>query len=570
MPEKTVREMSLRERRRHSLTTKFMRAIIGSGVLLGIVTLIIGLALYGVSLTNRYVSHAFYLSQNAAPSVIYGADSFSLARQVLEIYRGLSKEERAQTGTDEYRERFAAVKEMPAYATLLRMLPSFSRSGEVSDVYLGMYDWENGALVYIIDPELEDHFEPGEWESVSQRELQKFRNWDGLGMLYDIEMTGKYGWMCTAGTPIRDKDGELLCFLLVDVTIENVLAGMRSYTLQITVALALTIVLLTWFLTRHTRRTLITPINKIAAAARDYVHDRQDGRRDADHFTGLNIHTGDEVENLSLAMADMECELNDFEDNLTRITAEKERIITELELASRIQMSMIPHNFPPFPDRTEFSVFASVDPARGVGGDFYDIFLIDDNHLCLVIADVSGKGIPAALYMMVSKVILQSCAMLGKSAAEILTKTNEGLCSGNHAEMFVTVWLGILEISTGKLIAANAGHEYPALKHADGRFEIFRDKHCFVVGGLGGVNYKEYELQLEPGTKLFIYTDGVPEASDCDGRMFGIERMIDALNEEPDAGPERLIKNVRRAVDDFVHGAEQFDDLTMLCLEYLG
>ncbi|MBQ3404941.1 MAG: SpoIIE family protein phosphatase [Oscillospiraceae bacterium] len=252
-----------------------------------------------------------------------------------------------------------------------------------------------------------------------------------------------------------------------------------------------------------------------------------------------------------------------------REQAERERIGNELDMATRIQRSMLPHEFPPFPDRREFDVYASMDPAREVGGDFYDFFMIDEGHLCLVIADVSGKGIPAALFMMVSKAILQSCAMLGQSAAEILTKTNEGLCSGNQTDMFVIVWLGILEISTGKITAANAGHEYPVLAQ-NGSFSLFRDRHGFVIGGMDGMKYREYEIQLKPGDRLFLYTDGVPEATDADNRMFGVERMLEVLNGDMEASPRELLGNVRKAVDDFVNGAEQFDDLTMLCIEYNG
>ena len=220
---------------------------------------------------------------------------------------------------------------------------------------------------------------------------------------------------------------------------------------------------------------------------------------------------------------------------------------------------------------SEFDIYAVMDPAKEVGGDFYDFFLIDEDHLGMVMADVSGKGVPAALFMMASKIILQSCAMLGGSPAEILTKTNEAICSNNQEEMFVTVWLGILEISTGKLTAANAGHEYPVLQRTPcGPFELLKDKHGFVIGGMPGMKYREYELQMTPGTKLFLYTDGVPEATDADGNMLGMERMLAALNEEPDASPQELLKAVRRAVDGFVKDAEQFDDLTMLCFEYRG
>lgn len=253
-----------------------------------------------------------------------------------------------------------------------------------------------------------------------------------------------------------------------------------------------------------------------------------------------------------------------------REEAERQRIGSELQMANQIQHSMLPHVFPPFPERREFDVYAVMDPAREVGGDFYDFFLIDEDHLCLVMADVSGKGIPAALFMMISKVVLQSYATMGQSAAAILTRANEALCADNQVDMFVTVWLGILEISTGTLTAANAGHEYPVLKRAGKPYELLKDTHGLVIGGLSGIQYKEYKLNLAPGDRIFVYTDGVPEATDAENRMFGTERMIDALNREPEASPQEILDNVRRAVDGFVREAEQFDDLTMLCLEYRG
>ncbi len=246
------------------------------------------------------------------------------------------------------------------------------------------------------------------------------------------------------------------------------------------------------------------------------------------------------------------------------------RIESELSLASNIQADMVPNIYPAFPDRTEFDIYATMDPAKEVGGDFYDFFLIDDDHLCMVMADVSGKGVPAALFMMASKIILANNAMMGKSPAQILTDTNAAICSNNREEMFVTVWLGILEISTGKLTAANAGHEYPAIKHADGAFELFKDKHGFVIGGMESAKYREYEIQLEPGSKLFLYTDGVPEATNADQQLFGTDRMLAALNQNTALPPDQTLQNLRSAVDGFVKEAEQFDDLTMLCMEYIG
>ena len=280
--------------------------------------------------------------------------------------------------------------------------------------------------------------------------------------------------------------------------------------------------------------------------------------------------TGDEVQALAESFANLSARTLQYVDKVRSVTAEKERIGTELALATNIQASMLPHIFPAFPERPEFDIYASMDPAKEVGGDFYDYFLVDDDHLCMVIADVSGKGIPAALFMMASKIILQSAAMQGCSPEEILRRANDAICSNNEMQMFVTVWLGILELSTGKLIAANAGHEIPVIRRSGGRFELYKDKHGFVIGGLEGMRYRPYEIMLEPGSKLFVYTDGVAEATSENQELFGTERMINALNADPDATPEQLLKNVRTAVDDFVKDAEQFDDLTMLCLEYRG
>lgn len=249
---------------------------------------------------------------------------------------------------------------------------------------------------------------------------------------------------------------------------------------------------------------------------------------------------------------------------------EQERIVEELHTAREIQMSALPHTFPPFPERKEFDLFAHMVPARDVGGDFYDFFLIDDDHLCLVIADVSGKGIPGALFMMLSKRIIEESARLERGAAAILERTNRALCDNNQAGMFVTVWLGILEMSTGKLTAANAGHEYPAIQRQDGAFVLYKDKHGFVIGGMEDVRYRAYELQLAPGDKIFVYTDGVTEATAAGGEMFGTERLVAALNTGANGSPEEILSAVKQAVDAFVGSAEQFDDLTMMCLTYNG
>ena len=570
MPLKSVREMSSLEKKHYSLRGRTFRATLLSGVALGLVLLIIGLALYTVSLTKQYINHAFYLSEYAAMAAEKETDTAALADRVMEIYRSLSDEERAKTGSDGYRERFYAAAESESYKALIHMLPAYAVSDDVEYVYIAMYDEDTCAMVYIADPSDEDFMYPGEWEPVTEVGLRKFLDWDGEGMLYDIDRTEKYGWMCTAGTPIKNAEGKTSCFLLVDVSIANVRTGMKAYALQITVAVIAVTSLVAWGLLSHMKKTLVDPINQIAEAAAEYAGDRKNGIRDTDHFSMLNIRTGDEVENLKYVMADMENDLAEYEEDLTRITAEKERIGAELSLASNIQENSVPNSFPAFPDRKDFDIYAAMDPAKEVGGDFYNFFFTDEDHLVLMIGDVSGKGIPAALFMMVTNILLSDKAILGASPSEMLDHANKAICMRNPAEMFVTVWVGILELSTGKLTAANAGHEYPAVMHPGGDFELLKDKHGFVVGGMDDCAYGEYELKLEKGSKLFVYTDGVPEATDKENRLFGTERMLDALNEARDQSPEEILASVRSSVDGFVKDAEQFDDLTMLCIEYKG
>ena len=281
--------------------------------------------------------------------------------------------------------------------------------------------------------------------------------------------------------------------------------------------------------------------------------------------------TGDEIEILANTFANLSDQMKGYIRNILSMTAEKERVRTELALATRIQADMLPNKFPAFPDRQEFHVFASMTPAMEVGGDFYDFFFVDEDRLALVIADVSGKGIPAAMFMMMAKNMIQNQAASGRSPQEVIETVNQLICENNKENMFVTVWFGILDLRSGILTAVNAGHEYPILKTPNGAFEVVREEaHCFLIGATRKMKYKEYELRLEPGGKVFVCTDGVTEAQNNDKELFGRDRTVRALNSAMNEPPEGILRAVEKAVADFVGEAKQFDDLTMLCIEYIG
>lgn len=254
--------------------------------------------------------------------------------------------------------------------------------------------------------------------------------------------------------------------------------------------------------------------------------------------------------------------------DLTTVTAEKERIGAELDVATKIQSDMLPLNFP---DREDFRLYASMRPAKEVGGDFYDFFFVDDDHLALVIADVSGKGVPAALFMVIAKTLIKNSAMNGMTEPkEVFSIVNNILCDGNEEMLFVTAWMGILTLSTGEMVCANAGHEYPIIRRAGGSFERFEDEHDVALAVVEDVQYRQYSVTLAAGDMLYLYTDGFPEAMDEDNEQFTEERLLNALNEESFEDPKALDDLVRQRVDEFTGEASQFDDMTSLVIRYLG
>lgn len=278
----------------------------------------------------------------------------------------------------------------------------------------------------------------------------------------------------------------------------------------------------------------------------------------------------DEIGTLYERFASMIGSLDEYMKDLQLVTAEKERIGAELNIATQIQADMLPSIFPAFPELSQFDVYATMDPAKEVGGDFYDFFLIDDRHFAVVIADVSGKGVPAALFMVIAKTLIKNRLLTGESPAEALYNVNNQLCEGNDTGFFVTVWLTVIDIETGEGVAANAGHENPAIRRKDGIYEMIRTKHSPFVAALEGMVFKESEFRLEPGDSFFVYTDGVTEATDAENKMFGEDRLIEVLNRDPGADPEDLLPAVSAAIEEFVGDAPQFDDITMVGFRYNG
>ena len=381
----------------------------------------------------------------------------------------------------------------------------------------------------------------------------------------------EFGYMYTGMIPILDSAGEPVAVLAADLSMQEITRVWQRYWMIVGAEILILVTFFLFSMYQWLRKRVIAPLKQLEEVSASFVESsRQTQDPSRIDYKRADIHTGDEMEVLSDALNAMFDDTRRYMTNLLSVTAEKEKIGAELNVATQIQADMLPRIFPAFPDRREFDLYALMHPAREVGGDFYDFFLIDEDHLCMVIADVSGKGVPAALFMVIAKTLIKNQAMMGDDPADILGKVNEQLCEGNDAMLFVTVWISILTISTGKGIAANAGHEHPVIRRAGGSYELVVYRHSPAVAAMEGMRFRQHSFELHPGDRLFVYTDGVPEATNAENELFGNERMLDVLNSQPARKPHALLETMKREIDIFVGEAPQFDDITMLCLDYFG
>ena len=396
-----------------------------------------------------------------------------------------------------------------------------------------------------------------------QEEVARMMTTGERSAVYFYSYTQASGAHTTAAIPVADSSGKIVALLGVEKAMTALENARRTYVWNV---MGITVLAVALFLLAYIgflRREVVSPILTIAGEARRFAEDSV-ARLDLLE----QVRKKDEIGALARAIGKMETDIVQYVENLTAVTAEKERIGAELNVATQIQADMLPRIFPAFPERPEFDIYASMTPAKEVGGDFYDFFLVDDDHLAVVIADVSGKGVPAALFMVIAKTLIKNHAQNQEAPGTVFTQTNEQLCEGNDAGLFVTGWMGVLEISTGKFVYVNAGHNPPLLKRAGGTFEWLKSRPGFVLAGMEGVRYRENTLQLEPGDRLYLYTDGVTEATNSHEELFGDERLQNALNEYMDLPVEQFLPKIKECIDAFVGDADQFDDITMLALDY--
>ena len=539
------------------LINKISKSIAFRSILIIVTLLIVYTAVSGI-IGYRVTSQSLYDQ--------YTEDAFQVAHAAAFVVDGDALKEMTEAGADSklYRE------------TWLRL-----------DQLCNAFD---ATFVYVIQPELPDYdkitflFSTVRWDSdytpyelgyvrttTNDEYKQKYRNlYEGSSnqelMLLNGSNFERSSHHITAMVPVKDTEQHTRAIICVQRQMDDIRQIQMRYVSHIfrrvLMLAAFEIVGIGLYLSEQ----LIKPVTKITEEASRFARENKTATKKLTE----SIRGQDEIGVLAQSIDRMEEQITDYVQHLTEVTAEKERISTELNVARRIQADMLPSVFPAFPDHDDFDIFASMTPAKEVGGDFYDFFLVDDDHLAMVMADVSGKGVPAALFMVITKTLIKNRAQMGDSPAEILYHVNNQLCDGNETEMFVTVWMAILELSTGKGVAVNAGHEHPVLCRGGGRYELVVYRHSTAVAAMEGLMFREHSFELHPGDRLFVYTDGVPEATNAKNELFGTERMLEALNRDPSAAPEEQLKAVRESVDEFVGEAPQFDDMTMLSFCYNG
>ena len=457
-------------------------------------------------------------------------------------------------------------------------------AGEIYNLYLNtsMYDYSSGIYlcvpyvengdyllknlfdVRIIEAEDKAPWEVGVVDKMgvdNPEEVIRIFNTGTRSEEYFVHKSG-FGYNSTAILPVKDSGGSTVALLMSDMPMPFVNETLNRFLINTALVTSLVVILFIGAFLAFLRRHVTNPLQIVHAEADAFISSEM---KLSEQLPGIT--QSDEIGKLAQSVYQMEINTKNYVDNLTAVTAEKERISTELNVATSIQAGMLPALYPKFAGRDDFEVCAVMDPAKEVGGDFYDFFFIDPTHLAIVVADVSGKGVPAALFMVIAKTLIKNRTLLGGTPGEILTDVNSQLVESNESGLFVTAYLAILDLETGELLSANAGHEHPTLRRADGSYELIVSRHNIALCAMDGIEYRTNSSTLAEGDSVFLYTDGVTEATDSETELFGDERLMSALNKNPAACPDEVVNNVRQAINEFVGEAEQFDDITMLAFK---
>jgi sigma-B regulation protein RsbU (phosphoserine phosphatase) len=547
--------------------------------------MIIGIVLIALILTSAsvYIGSGIYWNDITQH---YNMVARHTAQAVENVFTG---EELKEWGDLAYRyaygkatdEEVAAVTESERYRELKHLTENLNISNETNDIYIVVYDVEVSdnytqeaddagewnPLIYIMDTYYipEDQYPLGTASAIDEKYVGSIRNcWvNGVDPTETIiTYWHKGGLYILTGMHAVVNDGKTVALIGVEMPLPTLEKDFNNFIFNIILvdAIAMVIILIIAIILIYV--TVTRPIKRLAAEAQKFVGDNSEV---SDRLG--KVRTRDEIQVLDESILDLERGIIEYISNLTAMTAEKERVSAELGVATKIQAEMLPKDFP---NNDRIELFAAMTPAKEVGGDFYDFFFIDDDHLAMVMADVSGKGVPAALFCVVAKAVIRDKAMLGGDPAAMLFDVNNTLCENNGAGMFITVWLGILDLKTGIVKYVNAGHEYPIIGIHGKSVEVIERDNCPPLAAMENTEFTVETLQLEKGDNLFLYTDGVPEAKAKDGSRFGMDRLVKVLERNEGKSPEITVTDLKHEVDAFQPENDPFDDVTIMSVVWRG
>jgi len=528
-----------------NMTFNVTAAIVLLLTVFGIIVGVIGIFSFTVSFRKEYSTTSYHMA-NTAATLVNGD-------HIKEYLRGEQTEEYNRTK-----------RIMDAYCKNMNVSLAYVIDVDESDYgrFVSVYNSVNNSV---------DNSEYEEWEIGHERDTTNEKYRRAYRALYEDQSEYETIYRLNPGkgvhphittiVPIRNDAGKVTALLCIQRPVSELANAIRNFVRRIVIEILILAILASRLAAVNSEKWVLSPIRKISDEASRFARENTKGEELGD------VSKFDEIRNLSRAIDKMETDMVSYIENLTTVTAERERIHAELSFARQIQYNALPSEYPAFPDRTEFDIYGSMTPAKEVGGDFYNFALIDDDHLAMWIGDVSDKGVPAALFMMAANIVIDNRTSMGGTPAKIMEFVNDSICEHNSTELFITVWLGILEISTGRLTCCNAGHEDPAVYRKGGTFELVKHKHNLVLGAMPDIAYTDHEIRLGKGDKLFIYTDGVTEATNPDYKLFGIDRTLEALNRYREGSPQEILEGVDVCIKEFVGDGKQFDDLTMLCIE---
>ncbi len=533
-------------------------------VLMG--TLAAGFIFYLISYLSDFKDELEDLAVYATSQIgqEYLEETFAMTK---ELYASIPEEIMEDPFTDEFR-GIVKPKLDDSYFEARDILVKCRENTRIMNIYYGFYDTQKERFVLVLDGDRKGYYYiPGQYISNDNGSIEtpaKIERIMRSSWYLSFAHTDLNGFVTTDYIPFYDHNGEMIGMIAIDTPIGEFGYKVTLYLLLFVPSLLIMFMIFQFLIARGVEKRIIRPVSALAGAAKAYTErDKINTSEDTSYFSNLNISTGDELEDLKDIMSEMESDLSRTMQEIRWASAEKERDKAEMEVAATLQKEALPSDFPV---SDCFSLFASMTPAREVGGDFYDFFMRDEDHLVILIADVSGKGFPAALFMMRGKEKLKSRTLQGGSPSQILEDVNEELAEGNENMMFITIWLGIYEISTGLLTAASAAHEYPFIRNETGVYTKYEDPRGLFCGASQGVSYEDYTLDIPVNGGIFVYTDGVAEAQDASNTFFGLDRIEESLNRKGTNSASEVLSNIKKDIDDFAKDAEQFDDITMLCL----